>query len=107
MAYRKLRISLAGAALVFLSAAPLHAQSDTIVLPPDATDREAGEILFQVRCALCHTGTSLLALTGPMQSDEDIRRLDTHLKDHYAPDDAARARIMAYLADGAVVQTEK
>ena len=76
---------------VFLidSVLPLASQNQTAI--------ERGESLVRSRCAVCHTERSLPDLVKRCADREGATFLDTFLKKHHAPDDSARADIIAFL----------
>ena len=58
---------------------------------------ELGERLVKARCAVCHSDTALSALVERCQAVHGKDFLDGFLANHHAPDEAARADIIAYL----------
>jgi len=60
-------------------------------------DLEMGHRLVEARCVVCHRLKSLPDLVDHCTSDHGEAYLDAFLKRHHAPDDEARADIIAYL----------
>ena len=60
-------------------------------------DLEMGARLVEARCVFCHGQESLPDLVDRCTSDHGEAYLDAFLKRHHAPDDEARADIIAYL----------
>ena len=65
--------------------------------PPREPDLEMGARLVEARCVVCHRQESLPRLVDRCTSDHGEAYLDDFLKRHHAPDDEARADIIAYL----------
>ena len=59
---------------------------------------EMGASLVKSRCVFCHPKTSLPKLVERCTDQHGAEYLDDFLKRHHAPDDEARADIIAYLA---------
>lgn len=79
--------------LSMLFAAGSAVASDT----PREPDLEMGVRLVKARCVVCHREKSLPDLVDRCTSDHGKTYLDDFLKRHHAPDDEARADIIAYL----------
>lgn len=60
-------------------------------------DIEMGARLVEARCVVCHREQSLPDLVDRCTSDHGGSYLDAFLKRHHAPDEEARADIIAYL----------
>lgn len=60
-------------------------------------DIEMGARLVEARCVFCHNEKSLLDLVDRCTNEQGEDYLDEFLEDHHAPDDRARADIIAYL----------
>ncbi len=60
-------------------------------------DLEMGARLVDARCVFCHQQTSLPKLVERCMDQHGEAYLDDFLKRHHAPDDEARADIIAYL----------
>ncbi len=65
--------------------------------PQDKAAIERGVKLVESRCTFCHTETSLPKLVQRCASREGAEFLHGFLKRHHAPDDQARADIIAFL----------
>lgn len=65
--------------------------------PHAATVDADGERAFKGRCAKCHTARSLRSGLAKRPAQEREPYLVRFLSDHYAPDPAERAAIVAYL----------
>ena len=80
--------------LVVLSTLAAPASAGEERLPPDT---EIGKRLVEARCVVCHQRESLPHLVQHCTSDHGAEYLELFLKRHHAPDDGARADIIAYL----------
>jgi cytochrome c2 len=60
-------------------------------------DLEMGARLVDARCVFCHKQESLPKLVERCTDEHGEAYLDDFLKRHHAPDDEARADIIAYL----------
>ncbi len=60
-------------------------------------DLEMGAKLVEARCVFCHKQESLPKLVERCTDQHGEAYLDDFLKRHHAPDDEARADIIAYL----------
>jgi cytochrome c2 len=60
-------------------------------------DIEMGARLVEARCAFCHNEKALPELVDRCMAQHGEDYLDEFLKRHHAPDDDARADIIAYL----------
>jgi len=60
-------------------------------------DLEMGARLVEARCVVCHRQQSLPDLVDRCAKHHGEAYLDDFLKRHHAPDDEARADIIAYL----------
>ncbi|MHA3978401.1 hypothetical protein ACW9UR_12010 [Halovulum sp. GXIMD14794] len=80
-----------------LKAACIVAMPATTNAQTTEPDLEMGARLVDARCAFCHTEKSLPELVERCSSVHGEDYLDTFLTDHHAPDEAARADIIAYL----------
>jgi cytochrome c2 len=80
------------AALVACSAfaVPVAAQDN-------AADIQMGERLVKSRCTFCHAQKSLPELVAKCMGGHGEEYLDKFLTTHHAPDEDARADIIAYL----------
>lgn len=65
--------------------------------PLDKAAIERGFKLVESRCVFCHTRKSLPKLVQGCASREGAEFLHAFLKRHHAPDDQARADIIAFL----------
>jgi len=65
--------------------------------PQDKAAIERGAKLIESRCTVCHTETSLPRLVQRCASREGADFLHGFLKRHHAPDEQARADIIAFL----------
>lgn len=65
--------------------------------PQDEAAIERGAKLVESRCTVCHTETSLPKLVQRCASRQGTEYLHAFLKRHHAPDDQARADIIAFL----------
>ncbi|MDH3581309.1 MAG: hypothetical protein OEM91_11885 [Hyphomicrobiales bacterium] len=65
--------------------------------PQDKAAIERGARLVENRCVFCHTRESLPKLVQRCASREGSEYLHAFLKRHHAPDDQARADIIAFL----------
>ena len=60
-------------------------------------DLEMGARLVEARCSFCHAEKSLPDLVARCAGTHGQEYLDEFLSEHHAPDDEARADIIAYL----------
>ena len=60
-------------------------------------DLEMGARLVEARCTICHNEKGLAELVDRCMARQGEAYLDEFLKRHHAPDDEARADIIAYL----------
>jgi len=75
--------------------------------PQDKAAIERGAELVESRCISCHTEISTPQLVQRCASKQSTEFLHKYLKDHHAPDDQARADIVAFLTcDSAETQAK-
>ncbi len=65
--------------------------------PQDKAVIKRGDKLVESRCVVCHTRESLPKLVQRCVSRQSTEYLHAFLKRHHAPDDQARADIIAFL----------
>ena len=71
--------------------------SAVAVEPAREPDLEMGARLVEARCVVCHRQQFLPELVDRCAKQHGQAYLDDFLKRHHAPDDVARADIIAYL----------
>ena len=78
--------------IVAAGAAPLTPAADA-----QSDLEKQGEALINARCIACHSTKSLIKFVARCSEQHGSAYLDNFLTRHHAPDETARAAIIAYL----------
>ena len=90
-------VRLAGIAMIPVLFVVFALAGVIAAVPKKEPDLELGAKLVEARCVFCHGKESLPKLMERCAAERGEEYLDDFLKRHHAPDDEARADIIAYL----------
>ena len=92
--YRPVRLGTLAGLITIIVAGAAHS-----ALAADAQSdlEKRGEALINARCIACHSTKSLIKFMARCAEQRGNDYLDSFLTRHHAPDESARAAIIAYL----------